>query len=440
MLGEITTGAGNDIERATEMARTMVCEWGMSDAWARSPSARRKSRSSSAARSRSARTTARTRRSGSTRRSSASSPRTTSARWRSSRSTRSALQKLADALLAREVLDGDQVKRIVAGLPIDDRRRRRSAGAAARRERRPHAQGIAPRRSCPTCTIRCRSHSEVRVASAKCAVSRRSAPASRFPARTALALALRVALAHFLLRTCIRAAPPLLDSAAGRRAARPGRAHARHGRAQRHARFLRRRRTVRRSRRAPSTRRCAMEDAGADIIDIGGESTRPGADGGGCRRTSAAASSRSSSGWRGRMTHPDVDRHLQGGGGRARPSIAAPLIVNDVSALRYDPGLAHVVARARRGGGADAQPRPLARHVPRGALRRRGRARSRAELRRAPRRAPKPRASPASEIVVDPGLGFAKRAEHSLALLAGLRRARRARPARCSSARRASRS
>ena len=30
-LGEITTGAGNDIERATGMARRMVCEWGMSD-------------------------------------------------------------------------------------------------------------------------------------------------------------------------------------------------------------------------------------------------------------------------------------------------------------------------------------------------------------------------------------------------------------------------
>ncbi len=31
VLGEITTGAGNDIERATELARKMVCEWGMSD-------------------------------------------------------------------------------------------------------------------------------------------------------------------------------------------------------------------------------------------------------------------------------------------------------------------------------------------------------------------------------------------------------------------------
>jgi cell division protease FtsH len=30
-MHHITTGAGNDIERATEMARKMVCEWGMSD-------------------------------------------------------------------------------------------------------------------------------------------------------------------------------------------------------------------------------------------------------------------------------------------------------------------------------------------------------------------------------------------------------------------------
>jgi cell division protease FtsH len=30
--GDVTTGAGNDLERATELARRMVCEWGMSDA------------------------------------------------------------------------------------------------------------------------------------------------------------------------------------------------------------------------------------------------------------------------------------------------------------------------------------------------------------------------------------------------------------------------
>lgn len=31
IFGELTTGSGNDIERATDMARKMVCEWGMSE-------------------------------------------------------------------------------------------------------------------------------------------------------------------------------------------------------------------------------------------------------------------------------------------------------------------------------------------------------------------------------------------------------------------------
>jgi cell division protease FtsH len=31
VLGQVTTGAGNDIERATKTARKMVCEWGMSE-------------------------------------------------------------------------------------------------------------------------------------------------------------------------------------------------------------------------------------------------------------------------------------------------------------------------------------------------------------------------------------------------------------------------
>jgi cell division protease FtsH len=31
VLGELSTGAGNDIEKATELARKMVCEWGMSE-------------------------------------------------------------------------------------------------------------------------------------------------------------------------------------------------------------------------------------------------------------------------------------------------------------------------------------------------------------------------------------------------------------------------
>jgi cell division protease FtsH len=31
-IGSITTGAGNDLERATDLARRLVCEWGMSTA------------------------------------------------------------------------------------------------------------------------------------------------------------------------------------------------------------------------------------------------------------------------------------------------------------------------------------------------------------------------------------------------------------------------
>lgn len=31
VFGQLTTGAGNDIERATELARKMICEWGMSE-------------------------------------------------------------------------------------------------------------------------------------------------------------------------------------------------------------------------------------------------------------------------------------------------------------------------------------------------------------------------------------------------------------------------
>ena len=30
-LNQMTTGAGNDLERITDMTRKMVCEWGMSD-------------------------------------------------------------------------------------------------------------------------------------------------------------------------------------------------------------------------------------------------------------------------------------------------------------------------------------------------------------------------------------------------------------------------
>ena len=72
-LGHITTGAGNDIERATDIARKMVCDWGMSDS-GRWPSAKRKKRFSWAAKSPSIATIPKTRRSTSTAKCAGSSP------------------------------------------------------------------------------------------------------------------------------------------------------------------------------------------------------------------------------------------------------------------------------------------------------------------------------------------------------------------------------
>ena len=71
VFGEMSTGAENDIEKATNMARKMVTEYGMSERLGPSPSATRKSWSSSAARSASRRTTARRSPRRSTRRSAA---------------------------------------------------------------------------------------------------------------------------------------------------------------------------------------------------------------------------------------------------------------------------------------------------------------------------------------------------------------------------------
>ena len=117
----ITTGAGNDLERATEMARADGLRVGHER---RDGSAhlRQEGRADlPRPRDRAAlRTTARTRRSGSTRRSSASSPRTTSARWPSSRNTRSACRSWLTPCSRARCSTANRSKRIVAGLSIDD--------------------------------------------------------------------------------------------------------------------------------------------------------------------------------------------------------------------------------------------------------------------------------------------------------------------------------
>ena len=103
----------------------------------------------------------------------------------------------------------------------------------------------------------------------------------------------------------------------------------------------------------------------------------------------------------------------------SRALAAGAAIVNDVSALRYDPALAAVVARDRRRAGADAQPRPVARRC----TRRRTTARCVDEV--AGELAERVTAAVAAgvareRVIVDPGIGFAKQAEHSLEMLARL--------------------
>ena len=158
---------------------------------------------------------------------------------------------------------------------------------------------------------------------------------------------------------------------------------------------------------------------GADIVDIGGESTRPGA--------SAVDEAEER-----RRVVPVIDalRRRNSGiaisvdtvkSGTARAALDAGAdIVNDVSGFRLDAGMAAVVADAgagvvlmhSRGGVSEMARYDQARYDDvvadvRAALAERADAAREAGV-------------PDECIALDPGIGFAKRAEHSLALLAGL--------------------
>lgn len=160
----------------------------------------------------------------------------------------------------------------------------------------------------------------------------------------------------------------------------------------------------------------ALEEAGADIIDVGGESTRPGA-----VRLSAAEEA-------GRVV--PVLRRLA-------PQLRAPVsidtykaevarqaldhgaaIVNDVSALGHDSGLAAVVAEAgvplvlmhMRGRSRDMYRYADYDDVVRQVVDELGSAIDRATAAGVSR----------SQLVVDPGLGFAKRSAQTFAVLAQL--------------------
>ena len=130
--GNITTGAGNDLDRATDMARRMVCEWGMSDAigpltfgkkeeqvflgrdFAQTPDYSE----------------------GTAIRIDQEIKRIVTENYDRAQALlkehKDELVRIAEELLVREVLDAEQVRRIAKGLPIEDPESEPASGSPSR--------------------------------------------------------------------------------------------------------------------------------------------------------------------------------------------------------------------------------------------------------------------------------------------------------------------
>jgi cell division protease FtsH len=119
-MDSLTTGAGNDLERSTELARRMVCEWGMSDAMGPLTFGKKEeqiflgreiAQHQDYSEDTALKIDQEVKRF------------VTDNYQRAHRlltDSKETLVKMADALLAREVLDADQVRRLAAGLPLDE--------------------------------------------------------------------------------------------------------------------------------------------------------------------------------------------------------------------------------------------------------------------------------------------------------------------------------
>jgi cell division protease FtsH len=120
MSGSMTTGAGNDLERATELARRMVCEWGMSEAMGPLTFGKKEEqiflgREIAQHQDYSEDTALHI---------DQEVKRFVTENYERARTVltehKASLERVAKELLVREVLDGEQVRRIVSGLPLED--------------------------------------------------------------------------------------------------------------------------------------------------------------------------------------------------------------------------------------------------------------------------------------------------------------------------------
>jgi cell division protease FtsH len=121
-LGHLTTGAGNDIERATEIARNMVCEWGMSElgplAYGKKEEAIFLGREIAQHRDYSEDTAIRI---------DQEVHKIVTGAYDRARNIlntgRDTLERIAQALLEREVLDANEIKLLIEGKPLPDKAR-----------------------------------------------------------------------------------------------------------------------------------------------------------------------------------------------------------------------------------------------------------------------------------------------------------------------------
>ena len=160
----------------------------------------------------------------------------------------------------------------------------------------------------------------------------------------------------------------------------------------------------------------AMEKAGADILDIGGESTRPGS-GGVTAQEEIRRVLPVMARLRGKLKVP-VSIDTQKAAVAEAAAKAGAELINDVSALRTEPAIADVARRYKlpvilmhmRGEPRTMQKQPFARDVMRDVTH---------GLRAAERRARKAGIAK-SQIILDPGIGFGKSYEQNCELLARL--------------------